>query len=238
MVQRCVLVTGSSSGIGRAISETLLEAGYKVVGIARDQSKFKPANRDYYPYTIDLSNLDKATTVIKSILRQHNEISVLISNAGYGKFQPIENFSQQQIEKFLDLNLTIHILICQLLVRHLKRRSGGNIIIMGSEAGLSGKRKSTLYSAAKFGLRGFSQALRDEVSSKDISVSLINPGFVRTPFFNEIGFRPGEDNKNAIEALDVARVVANILEARPGTVVEEVNMSPARKVIKFDKDIM
>ena len=104
---------------------------------------------------------------------------------------------------------------------------------MGSEAAILGKKRATLYSAAKFGLRGFAQALREEVSSSGLRVSLINPGMVRTPFFDELEFKPGENKENAIEASDVAKIVADILMMRRGTMVEEVNLSPTKKVIKF-----
>ena len=159
---------------------------------------------------------------------------MLVSNAGQGSFNPIENFSTSQIKDFLDLNLISHILLSQIFVRHLKARSGGNIIFLGSEAGLTGKRKATLYSTAKFGLRGFSQALSDEVRASNIRVSLINPGLVRTPFFDLLGFRPGDEQTHAIEAEDVAQVVMTILSSRSQTIMDEINMSPAKNVIKFD----
>ena len=106
---------------------------------------------------------------------------------------------------------------------------------MGSESGVLGKKKSTLYSAAKFGLRGFSQALRDEVGSSDIRVCLINPGMVRSPFFGDLNFYPGKNFENAIETSDVAAVVTDILAMRRGTIIDEVNLSPAKKVIVFNK---
>ena len=233
MAAGSALVTGSSSGIGKAICERLLHSGFKVVGLARNHKKFVSDRSNYFPYSVDLSNSDETTKVLKEILLQHPEISILVSNAGYGRFQSLENFSIKQIKDFLNLNLISHILVCQFLVKHLKKNSGGDIIIMGSEAAIFGKKRATLYSAAKFGLRGFAQALREEVSSSGLRVSLVNPGMVRTPFFDGLEFEPGENEENAIEASDVAKIVAEILMMRRGTMVEEVNISPAKKVIKF-----
>ncbi|MDG1887502.1 MAG: SDR family NAD(P)-dependent oxidoreductase [Alphaproteobacteria bacterium] len=233
--QKTAVVTGSSSGIGRAICEKLLSHGCKVIGLAREHSKFAPNNKLYFPYQIDLADLDETSSFLKKIIVDHKDINVLISNAGYGKFQSLENFSVKQIKEFLDLNLLSHILVCQAVIRHLKNKTGGDIIIMGSEAGVVGKKKSTLYSAAKFGLRGFAQALRDEVSSNDIRVCLINPGMVRSSFFDKLDFYPGENHENAIEALDVAASAIDILMMRRGTVVDEVNLSPIKKMIVFDK---
>ena len=234
MTDKCAVVTGSSSGIGKAVCELLLKANYKVVGIARDHSKFTPNDNNYFPYELDLKDQSQTTNVAKALLKAHPEATVLVSNAGQGSFNPIENFSTSQIKDFLDLNLISHILLSQIFVRHLKARSGGNIIFLGSEAGLTGKRKATLYSAAKFGLRGFSQALSDEVRASNIRVSLINPGLVRTPFFDLLGFRPGDEQTHAIEAEDVAQVVMTILSSRSQTIMDEINMSPAKNVIKFD----
>ena len=228
-------MTGSSSGIGRAISQDLLSHGYKVIGLARDHKKFDPKNKRYFPYEIDLTDFDRTVSLLKRILVNHKEINILVSNAGFGKFQSLENFSIKQIQSFLDLNLLSHILVCQFLVKHFKKKMGGDIIIMGSEAGVLGKKKSTLYSAAKFGLRGFSQALRDEASSSNIRVCLINPGMVRSPFFNNLNFYPGRNFENAIEPSDVAAAVMDILATRRGTIIDEINLSPAKKTIIFNK---
>ncbi|MDC1171777.1 SDR family NAD(P)-dependent oxidoreductase [Alphaproteobacteria bacterium] len=235
LYQKTAVITGSSSGIGRAICEQLLLHGCKVIGLAREHSKFDPNNKLYFPYQIDLANLDKTSSLLKKIMSDHEDINLLISNAGYGQFQSLENFSVKQIKSFLDLNLLSHIVVCQAVIRHLKKQTGGDIIIMGSEAGVLGKKKSTLYSAAKFGLRGFAQALRDEVSLRDIRVCLINPGMVRSPFFDKLDFCPGENHENAIEVFDVAASVMDVVAMRRGTVVDEVNLSPAKKVIVFDK---
>ena len=233
MPAKSALVTGSSSGIGKAICEKLLHDGFKVVGLARNHKKFRSDSLNYFPYSVDLSNSDETSKTLKKLLLEHPEINILVSNAGYGSFQSLENYSIKQIKDILNLNLIAHILVCQFLVKHLKRKSDGDIIIMGSEAAIFGRKKATLYSAAKFGLRGFAQALREEVSSSGLRVSLVNPGMVRTPFFDELEFEPGENKENAIEAADVAQIVAEILTVRPGTMVEEVNLSPTKKVIKF-----
>ena len=234
MADKCAVVTGSSSGIGKAVCQLLLKTRFKVIGIARDHSKFTPNDSNYFPYEVDLKDQQATINTAKALLKAHPEASVLVSNAGRGSFNPIENFSTSQIKDFLDLNLVSHILLSQIFVKHLKARSGGNIIFLGSEAALTGKRKATLYSTAKFGLRGFSQALSDEVRASNIRVSLINPGLVRTPFFDGLGFRPGDEESHAIEAEDVAEVIINILSSRSQTILDEVNMSPAKNVIKFD----
>ena len=180
MEKRKAIVTGSSSGIGKAITSILLKSGADVIGIARDHDKFEPNFACYLPISLDLSDFEKIESVIPQLLLEHSDIDVLICNAGHGDFQALENFSSKQISKFINLNLISHIILCRHLVSYMKAKGNGDIIVIGSEASLAGKKKATLYSAAKFGLRGFTQALRDECSNTGVRVCLINPGFVRS----------------------------------------------------------
>jgi short-subunit dehydrogenase len=104
---------------------------------------------------------------------------------------------------------------------------------MGSEASLSGEKNGALYCSAKFGLRGFSQAISKDVSNSNIRVCIVNPGMVRTSFFDNLKFSPGEDVNNAISEEDISNSVLSILKLGRNTVVDEINLSPLKKVIKF-----
>lgn len=233
MKDKCFLVTGSSSGIGRAITIKLLDSGAKVIGIARNHSKPKLEHKNYLTYSIDLSKFNDLEKIIKKIIQDHPEINGLVSNAGYGEFGPLENFSVNDISSFFSMNLTSHIIITKCLLPHLKKKEIGDIIFMGSEASLTGEKNGTLYCSAKFGLRGFSQALRKDVSNSNIRVCIINPGMVRTNFFNNLKFSPGEDINNAVSEEDISNAVLSILTLDRNTVVDEINLSPLKKVIKF-----
>lgn len=233
MKDRCVIVTGSSSGIGRAITERLLSLGAIVIGIARDHRKFIPDSNSYKTFELDLSDLGALPTSLTKIILEFPKLNGLITSAGYGQFNSLENFSADQIISYINTNLISHMVITRALLPHFKSKKMGDIIFIGSEAARLGNNKGSLYSAAKFGLRGFSQAIRQECSNKNVRVGLINPGMVRTSFFKDLSFCPGEDYTNAIEADDIAVATINILSARPGTVIDEINLSPQKKVIKF-----
>ena len=115
----------------------------------------------------------------------------------------------------------------------LKKADGGNIIFIGSDAALSGGRKGAVYCASKFALRGFAQALREECARSEVAVSIIQPGMVKTPFYDELGFEPGPDPMNHIMPEDVADAIMMILAMRAGTVVDELVLTPQKKVIRF-----
>ena len=224
---KAALISGSSSGIGRAISEKFLETGIKVIGLARDHSKFKPDEKNYIPIEADLSKVKRLPELMKSILKENPDIDVFVSGAGYGDFKSLENFSSLQIENFINLNLVSHIILCRAIVAHMKSNGSGDIFILGSEAGVIGKKKATLYSAAKFGLRGFAQALRNEAGPAGVRVCLINPGMVRSPFFDTLEFEPDGLETNAIETEDIAKIVFDFLGTRQGTIICLLYTSPS-----------
>ena len=233
MKDKCVLVTGSSSGIGYEITSKLLDLGAKVIGIARNHDISKLENKNYITYNCDVSVHQKLEILLKQILKNHPQINCFISNAGYGEFGPLENFSTLQIDNFIATNLTSHLVITKFLLPHFKRIKIGDIIFIGSEAGLLGAKNGSLYCAAKFGLRGFSQAVSKDVANKNIRVSIINPGMVRTDFFENLNFEPGNDEKNAISINDVSSAITYILSLSRNTIVDEINLSPSKKAIKF-----
>ena len=233
MKDKCVLITGSSSGIGYEITSKLLDLGAKVIGIARNHDRYKLKNKNYIIYNCDLSNHKELEILFKQILKSHPEINCLISNAGYGEFGALENFSTLQIDHFMATNLTSHLVITKLLLPHFKRIKMGDIIFIGSEAALLGEKNGSLYCAAKFGLRGFSQALSKDVAKKNIKVSIINPGMVRTNFFENLNFEPGNDIQNSISLEDISATVTYILNLNRNTTVDEINLSPSKKAIKF-----
>jgi len=116
----------------------------------------------------------------------------------------------------------------------LKQRDRSDVLFIGSEAALAGGKNGAMYCASKFAIRGFSQALREECAKSGVRVSLVNPGMVKTPFFDQLSFQPGDDSDNYILPDDVADTSKLILSARQGTLFEEINMSPLKKVIKFN----
>jgi 3-hydroxy acid dehydrogenase/malonic semialdehyde reductase len=227
-----ILVTGSSSGIGLATRTRLLATGHYVVGLARRPQA--PSER-FVPVSIDLSDLDALPERLRDLLRSQPPFDALVCCAGRGHFGDLEQFSPAHIRDLIDLDFTSHALVVRALLPDMKRRGDGRIVLLGSEAALRGTQKGSIYCAAKFALRGFAQALREETARHGISVTLINPGMVRTPFFDGLDFRPGPDANCAIEADDVAAVIIDSLTTRAGTAIDEINLSPQKKVIDFNK---
>ncbi|HHJ18313.1 MAG TPA: SDR family oxidoreductase [Gammaproteobacteria bacterium] len=228
-----MLVTGASRGIGRAIVDAVMAEGATVVGIARvfDQALF--ARERFEPVEQDLADLDRLPVALKALHQRFPKIDTLVCNAGFGRFGALEEFSAQQIRALIDLNLTSQILLVRQFLPALKRRGYGDIILMGSEAALAGGKRGAVYSATKFALRGFAQSLREECAGSKIRVTVINPGMVDSPFFETLSFRPDEADDCHLCVEDVAEAVLFVLSARSGSCIDEVNLSPQKKVIRF-----
>lgn len=228
-----VLVTGASSGIGRAICEKLLADGHRAIGIAREFGKFPCADPRFKAHEIDLADLDRLPHHLKALVAAYPALDALILNAGVGRFGALEQFSYDQIRALIDLNFTSHVFVARAFLPALKRAGRGHLVFMGSEAALAGTAQGSLYCAAKFALRGFAQALRAECARAGVRVTLVNPGLVQSPFFDQLDFRPGPAPDNYILPADVAAVIVQALTMRDGTVVDEINLSPQKKVLEF-----
>jgi short-subunit dehydrogenase len=229
-----ILLTGSSSGIGLEISRALLDAGYRVTGVARDPQRAGIEHPDFEPLALDLSEPDEIDACLRKLCREQ-DFHGLVHCAGQGLFGSIEQFSMQQIERNIRLNLTSALHLAHHLVPGLRRRDHARMIFIGSESALQAGKKGALYSSAKFGLRGLAMALREDCARDGISVTLINPGMVRSPFFDNLNFAPGPEPSNAIEPKDVADCVLHVLHSSPQIIYDEINLSPRNKSIDFNK---
>ena len=161
-MSRKALVTGASSGIGRAICENLLETGHQVVGLARNFSRFPCTHPDFEPWTLDLSDLEALPGHLRQLMTAHPQIDAIVCSAGQGRFGELEQFSYAQIRALMDLNFTSHAFVARTFLPLLKKAGHGDLVFIGSEAALRGTRKGAVYCASKFAVRGFAQALREE----------------------------------------------------------------------------
>ncbi len=231
-LKRTILLTGASSGIGRAIGKNLLDQGHIVIGTSRDCSQFKSPKDNFYPVQLDLAQLQELPDRIRELEQQFPALDAVIFSAGIGRFGSLEEFSYTQIQALMNINFISPVFLTRSLLPSLKRKSRSDLIYIGSEAALKGSRKGSIYCASKFALRGFTQALREECSKDQVRVCLINPGMVKTAFFDNLSFEPGTDPTNYLLADDVAEAVCYAINSRTEMVIEEITLNPVSKVVK------
>ncbi|MGQ7845552.1 SDR family oxidoreductase [Granulosicoccus sp. 3-233] len=227
-----LLVTGGSRGIGRACCEALGDAGYRTLSLSRT-APTTPLSTDTH-VSIDLSDLEHTATLLGTLLKEH-DITGLICNAGRGDIGSLENFSAQQIQQSITFNLISPLCIARLCLPTLRRKQRSNIVFVGSTSALQGARYGSVYSAAKFGLRGVAQSLAHEVANANCHVGIVQPGMVRTGFFDELDFEPGPDAAHALHDDDVARAVLSMVSSPDHAVVSELIVQPRQHVVQKRK---
>lgn len=225
-----VLITGATSGIGLAISKKLLSMGHVIYGVGRDFSKVDIENNNFYTIVCDLIKYQNIEEMVKK-LKKEVEIDILINCAGIGYFGPHEEINPTKLHKMIALNLEAPLILTQLLLRDLKKREGV-IINISSITATKSSTYGCAYSATKAGLVHFSKGLFDEVRKTGVQVISILPDITKTPFYDELNFREGEEEESYILPECVADAVENILSQRRGTVITEVIIQPQKHIIR------
>lgn len=185
-----ILITGASSGIGEATARLFGRQGYRVVLAARRLERLQAlaheivqAGGNALPVAADLTILGDIQHLVAAALDEFGQIDVLFNNAGFGRLDWLEKLDPlEDVEAQLRVNLLGLICASQAVLPHMIERRSGHIINMASMAGWIATPTYSIYAASKFGVRGFSDALRREVGVFGIRVSTIYPGGVTTEF--------------------------------------------------------
>ena len=171
-----VLLTGATGGLGHDMARVLRAAGANLVLTGRRAEVLEPLAEETAgtAVTADLSLRED----VDRLISDHADSDILVANAALPASGRIESFSVAEIDKALEVNLRATIVLAHGLGLAMAQRGRGHIVVISSLAGKTGQPGSAIYSATKFGLRGFSQALRGDLRSQGVGVSCILPGFV------------------------------------------------------------
>ncbi len=229
-MSRTVLLTGASRGIGAAIATALTARGHTVLGLARWSNTDAAEHEGVQRIAIDLADLDLTSRAVRELCKQH-PIDTVILNAGRGDIAPLENIASSAIGPSLMLNLASPLVVARECMNRLRHADRADLVFMGSESALQGGKQGSLYSAAKFGLRGAAQALRLELAGANVHVGIVHPGMTRTDFFDALDFEPGSDDAHALHAEDVAQAVMSMLDSDDRAIIDEIVVKPRQNVV-------
>jgi len=174
---KVILITGVSSGFGKAAAGMLSGQGHKVYGTMRTISG---GNKDFQILKMDLTDLQSIKEAVGAVERAEGRIDVLINNAGMHTGGPVETIPEEYMKLQMETNFNGTVNVTREVLPLMRKQGGGTIITFSSIGGLMGLPFQGFYSAAKFAIEGFSEALRMEVSKYNIRVVLINPGDFHT----------------------------------------------------------
>lgn len=176
-MKKVILITGISSGFGKQIAKLLAEKGHTVYGTVR---KFTECDDLVHQLEMDLTDLTSIQNAVSTVLQKEGRIDVLINNAGMHSGGPIETMPIELIKLQMDTNFLGMVHLVREILPVMRQQGDGTIINFSSIGGLMGLPFQAFYSAGKFAIEGFSEALRMEVKQFKIKVVLINPGDFHT----------------------------------------------------------
>ena len=257
--KKVALVTGASSGIGRAISARLLALGYEVYGIGRQfpaelpeasvnaadlsagprpQAPLAPeasTTVTFHPIVCDLLDTKKLQSVVASLQKEWKQekrtLALLVNNAGTAYYGLHEELRPEGISEMVRVNLEVPMLLTQQLLRTLKQNHG-TIINISSVTAIGSNPHGVAYGATKAGLLSFSRSLFDEARKYGVRVTAILPDMTDTKLYRHADFTADPAMDAHLEAEDVADAVEYALTTRAGTCVPEIILRPQLHRIK------
>ncbi|RXK83204.1 SDR family oxidoreductase [Filimonas effusa] len=182
-MSKSIFITGASSGLGKAAARLFQSKGWNVIATMRQPEK-ETELRQLKNITIlplDVTNGQQVNDTVEQVANLY-DIDVVLNNAGYGLIGPLEAFSEEQINKQVDTNLLGVIRVSKAFIPWFREKRKGLFLNITSSFGLLGFPTCTLYSATKFAVDGFSEALALELAQFDVRVKIVAPGGIRTDF--------------------------------------------------------
>lgn len=206
---RVVVITGASSGLGRALAELLASKGVKLFLLSRTIESMDLA------FAAEKINCDVTDPVsikeaFKKVAAKADKIDVLINCAGVGLVKPLEESSDDEIEKVIATNLTGNILASKEGYQRMITKGSGHIVNVASTSGIKARPYETIYCASKWGLRGFTESLRLAAVKHKVRVTGVYPGGMKTNFWS--GNEP-TDIETFMDPKDIAVQIVNLLES-------------------------
>jgi NADP-dependent 3-hydroxy acid dehydrogenase YdfG len=220
-------VTGASKGIGRSMSKSLASKGIKVLLAARSeellnalQSEINESGGYAKAYPIDLRKNNDILDLFKQIKTDFNQLDILINNAGVIKSGNMVDFSMEDFDMLVNINLRAVYSCCQQALKFMLPVKKGYIINLSSVVGIKGYPRQTAYGSVKHGIMGLTKALAAEVAEDGIKVSVILPGGVDTDLIREA--RPDLDSSVLMQPEDIADTVLYLLELPERAMVDQI----------------
>ncbi len=226
-----IIITGASGGIGEQMATLCAERGANLVLLARNfeklnQLKAELENRfrvNVNVHKLDVSDTSEVEAVFSNILSELNHVDVLVNNAGFGVFREASEASVDEIKGMFAVNVVGLMACTRMVLPKMREQGSGHIINIASQAGKIATPKSSVYSATKHAVLGYTNSLRMELSKHNVYVTAINPGPIETNFF-AIADEKGTYVKNVKKYMLKPEYVAKKVVGAMLTPTREINL--------------
>ena len=193
-MQKTILITGASAGLGKATAKLFQSKGWHVIATMRNPEKETELSKleNVTLLTLDVTNPEQLNEVVGSVTSKR-QIDVVFNNAGYGLAGPLEHASDAQIAQQIETNLTGVIRVTKAFIPHFKQKGSGLFITTTSVFGYSSCPMSSVYNATKWGLEGFSESISYDLALFNIGIKTVAPGGIKSNFVNAAQFVVNEE---------------------------------------------
>lgn len=233
---KVALITGASKGIGRATAQRLAEDGAHTVVGATGLDLLETLRKELEALGVqclaercDVALLSDCEDLVQKSLNRFGKIDILVNNAGVGFSGKIVDSDPKKVEQMLKVNVLGVYYMTRSVLSFMIERGEGDIVNLGSVAALKYSPNFAIYSATKFAVRAFSEALRNEVQGHGIRVTLIHPGMTKTPFFESFtrgGLPLPLDRADILKPEDIADAIHFALTRPEGVSLNELTVRP------------
>lgn len=233
---KTVMISGGTSGMGKAAVEQLLANGFNVATFSKDPEKCTGLSKElkekhdksrFLVMSADVSDEKQLIGVVDETLKKFKTIDILINNAGFGYFEDCDKFNLEKFHGMIKTNLVGVALLTKLTVPFMKKKKSGLIINIASMSGKRSYPRGEFYSATKFGVMGYSDGLRKELQAFNIKVSTVCPGVVETDFFTEKWKKKRIEKGEPMMAVeDISRVISLICTQSEHSNIQHVEVLP------------
>ena len=235
-LRKVALVTGVSHGLGLALARALLRAGYSVVGVSRSDppprvlAKSKQ-DGSFQWLPCDVSCPSQVHKTFVHVAEKFGFLTVLVNNAGIGKFAPLSETTIELWKDSLETNLSGAFYCIREAVPLLQKGGGGLIVNMTSVAAKYGLPNLSAYSASKSGLLGLTRSLAAELRQQNIHLCSVVLGATDTPFWDTAAHPQNWDRRSMLDPKAVARILTELIRSYPEIVTEEITLLPAAGIL-------
>jgi NAD(P)-dependent dehydrogenase (short-subunit alcohol dehydrogenase family) len=217
-MNKTILITGTTSGVGAKIAYDYIEKGWNVIGFARGESLFQQPN--YKHFRVDIGN----PHYLNGVFEQIGNIDILVNNAAVFKMKPFSQTSIDEIDDMIDINLKGAMYVTKFALHKMKK--GSRIFFINSVAGLEELENQSAYCASKHGLTGFAGVLGEELRSRGIKVTSIHPGGIDTPLWSRDIPYPCGDISKAISPMELVKLIDFVYNSQFNVEYKTIKMFP------------
>lgn len=199
-MKKVAIISGASNGIGRATAELFAQNSYKVYALDIKKPEYKNENIHYIP--CDIANIQSINESIEKVINLENRIDVLVSNAGVHLSATIENTTEEDYNRIININLKGSFFILKAVLPHMRKQRKGKIILVGSDQSFIGKRNSAIYGLTKAAIAQLAKSTALDYAQYGIQVNCVCPGTIDTPLYRNAIKKYSDKTGIALSAIE------------------------------------